>query len=156
MSYPPCHTQHVIPSMSYPACHTQHVIPTMSHPAYHTKHVIPSMSHPARHCAICWQHSWVCQLLTDTTRCLSHSGVCVQCYSCCCYYVRQHIYSFTSRKWAWFGRYGEISPFVGFGPQTTLGGKWTATNAASTLKISGPWVKPLGENSILARFFVCS
>ena len=41
-----------------------------------------------------------------------------------------------------FGRFGEISPFVGFGPQTTLDGKWAATNAASTLKISGPWAKP--------------
>ena len=61
-----------------------------------------------------------------------------------------------SKSGCGFGRFGEITPFVGFGPQTTLGGKWAATNAASTLKNfravgQAPW-----EKIRFSRvFFVC-
>ena len=42
---------------------------------------------------------------------------------------------------------------IGFRTQTTPERKWAAVCAASTPKISGS--SPLGENSILARYFVC-
>ena len=59
------------------------------------------------------------------------------------YYVCKHIYAYTFRKLGCgFGCFGEITPLVGFGPQTTLGVKWVATNAATILKISRPWAKP--------------
>ena len=57
--------------------------------------------------------------------------------------AQAHLCIIFSKSWRGFGRFrfGSITTFVGFGPQTTLGGIWAATNAASTLKISGPWAK---------------
>ena len=53
------------------------------------------------------------------------------------------IYAFTFRKVDVVSAVSrQLLRFVGFGPQTTLGGKWAVINAASTLKISRPWAKP--------------
>ena len=37
--------------------------------------------------------------------------------------AQAHLLVYFSKSGRGFGRFGEISPFVGFGPQTTLGGK---------------------------------
>jgi len=37
--------------------------------------------------------------------------------------AQAHIFIYFSKSGRGFGRFGEISPFVGFGPQTTLDGK---------------------------------
>ena len=58
--------------------------------------------------------------------------------------AQAHLCIYFSKSGRGFGRFSEISPFVGLDsdPQTTLDGKLAATNAASTLKFSGPWAKP--------------
>jgi len=37
--------------------------------------------------------------------------------------AQAHLLVYFSKSGRGLGRFGEISPFVGFGPQTTLGGK---------------------------------
>ena len=37
--------------------------------------------------------------------------------------AQAHLCIYFSKSGRGFGRFGEITPFVGFGPQTTLGGK---------------------------------
>ena len=70
--------------------------------------------------------------------------------------AQAHLLVYFSKSVRGFGRFGEISPFVGFGPQTTMDGKWADTNAASTLKISGPWAKPPTRKFDFCEVFFCT
>jgi len=47
-----------------------------------------------------------------------------------------HLFICFPEKWAWSRRLGTMTLFFGFGPRTTLDGKWAAINVALTFKIS--------------------
>ena len=49
-------------------------------------------------------------------------------------WAQANLFIYFSENGRGFSRFVEITPFVGFGPQTTLDGKWAAINVASDPK----------------------